>query len=71
MTPFPLRNLDYFVLLCRDLAPMGRFYHELLGLPVYHAWPDWLELQVGSSLLRLRLTGGTPYTSQRSVSWCG
>src|ERR1700722_16353059 len=57
MTPLPLPNLDYVVLLCRDLAPMRRFYHELLGLPVYRDWPDWLELQVGSSLLTLRLRG--------------
>jgi glyoxylase I family protein len=55
MTPLPFRNLDYVVLLCRDLAPMRHFYHELLGLPVYRDWPGWLELQVGSSLLTLRL----------------
>jgi catechol-2,3-dioxygenase len=60
MTPLPLRNLDYVVLLCRDLAPMQRFYHGLLGLPVYRDWPDWLELQVGSSLLTLR-PRGRPY----------
>jgi catechol-2,3-dioxygenase len=60
MTPLPLRNLDYVVLLCRDLVPMRRFYHELLGLPVYRDWPGWLELQVGSSLLTLRLRG-RPY----------
>jgi catechol-2,3-dioxygenase len=60
MTPLPLRNLDYVVLLCRDLAPMRRFYHELLGLPVYRDWPGWLELQVVSALLTLRLRG-RPY----------
>jgi lactoylglutathione lyase len=59
-TPLPLRNLDYVVLLCRDLGPMRRFYQELLGLPVYRDWPGWLELRVGSSLPTLRLRG-RPY----------
>jgi catechol-2,3-dioxygenase len=54
MTPLPIRDMDYVVLLCRDLAPMQRFYHEVLGFTVYRDLPGWIELQVGSSLLTLR-----------------
>ena len=57
MTPLPIRGMDYVILLCHDLAAMRRFYHEVFGFPVYHDSPDWIELQVGSSLLALRARG--------------
>jgi len=61
-----IRNLDYVVLLCQDIEPMKRFYNETLGLPVYRAFEDWIEIRVGATLLTLRRRGrdydgpGTP-----------
>src|SRR4051794_1185635 len=70
MSPLPLRNVDYVVLLCRDLVPMRRFYRDLLGLPAYRDRPGWLELQLGSSLLTLRLRG-RPYDGTVPVGPAG
>lgn len=55
-----IRNLDYIVLLCNDIEAMKRFYTEVMGFPVYRDWGDWLEMQVGASLLTLRKRG-RPY----------
>lgn len=48
-----IRNLDYVVLLCRDLAPMKRFYHEVMGFPIHLETESWIELRVGAVLLTL------------------
>jgi catechol-2,3-dioxygenase len=55
-----IRNLDYVVLLCQDMASMRKFYHELLGFPIYREWGKWVEMQVGAVLLTLR-PRGRPY----------
>jgi catechol 2,3-dioxygenase-like lactoylglutathione lyase family enzyme len=55
-----IRHLDYVVLLCDDLTPMRRFYHESMGFPIYRDWGNWIELRVGSVLLTLR-ERGRPY----------
>jgi catechol-2,3-dioxygenase len=53
-----IRNLDYAVLLCEDIARMRDFYTRVLGFEVRHEIPGkWVELQVGASLLALRLRG--------------
>jgi catechol-2,3-dioxygenase len=52
-----IRNLDYVILLCDDLALMKTFYHETLGFPVYRDWENWIELRVGAVLLTLRKRG--------------
>ncbi|QBD80622.1 glyoxalase/bleomycin resistance/dioxygenase family protein [Ktedonosporobacter rubrisoli] len=52
-----IRNLDYTIILCQDVAAMKRFYHELLGFPLYRDFGNWVELQVGASLLTLRERG--------------
>jgi lactoylglutathione lyase len=52
-----IRNLDYVVLLCQDLARMRSFYHETLGFPIYRTLDGWIELRVGSVLLTLRNRG--------------
>jgi glyoxylase I family protein len=70
MTPLPLRNMDYVVLLCHDLAPMRRFYHVVLGFPIYRDWPDWIELQAGSTLLALRRRG-RPYDGKAARGSAG
>jgi lactoylglutathione lyase len=49
-----IRSLDYVVLLCRDPRAQKQFYNETLGFPVYRDWNDWIELQIGASLLALR-----------------
>jgi catechol 2,3-dioxygenase-like lactoylglutathione lyase family enzyme len=54
-----IRNLDYVILLCDDVAAMRRFYLEVMGFPIYRDQWDgaWLELRVGSMLLVLRPRG--------------
>lgn len=53
-----IRNLDYTVLLCHDIEAMRGFYTEVMGFEVHHEIPGrWVELQVGSSLVALRLRG--------------
>lgn len=48
-----IRNLDYVIILCQDLEPMKRFYHEVLGFPMYHDGKEWIELRIGAVLLTL------------------
>jgi catechol 2,3-dioxygenase-like lactoylglutathione lyase family enzyme len=52
-----IRNVDYVILLCQDLARMRAFYHETLGFPVYRTLEGWVELRVGAVLLALRKRG--------------
>lgn len=52
-----IRVMDYVILLCQNLPEMKRFYHEVMGFPVYRDWGDWYEMRVGSTLLTLRLRG--------------
>ncbi|MEL6983683.1 MAG: VOC family protein, partial [Actinomycetota bacterium] len=54
--PPALRTLDYTMLLCRQIAPMRRFYAEVLGLRIRREVADrYVELEVGSTTLALRL----------------
>jgi len=55
-----IRNLDYVILLCEDIAQMKQFYHQVLGFPIYRDWDEWVEIQVGAVLLTLRKRG-RPY----------
>lgn len=48
-----IRNLDYVVLLCKDLTRMKKFYHEVMGFPIHLETASWIELRVGSVLLTL------------------
>src|SRR5262245_57321750 len=52
-----IRHLDYVILLCDDIPSMRRFYHEVMGFPIYRDWGTWVELRVGSVLLALRERG--------------
>lgn len=50
-----IRNLDYTILLCRDIEVMSRFYATVLGFSLRSEIPGkWAEFQVGASLLALR-----------------
>jgi catechol-2,3-dioxygenase len=48
-----IRNLDYVVLLCNDLAPMKNFYQNVMGFPIHLETESWIEMRVGSLLLTL------------------
>ena len=52
-----IRNLDYVILLCREVEQMKHFYHETLGFPIYRDWGEWVEMRVGATLLTLRPRG--------------
>ncbi|MCP4960906.1 MAG: glyoxalase/bleomycin resistance/dioxygenase family protein [Actinomycetia bacterium] len=50
-----IRNLDYAVLLCDDIAAMRDFYTRILGFEVRHEIDGkWVELEIGAALLALR-----------------
>ena len=52
-----IRNLDYVILLCQDMAVMKNFYTNLLGFPIHLELEGWVEMQVGACLLTLRPRG--------------
>ena len=52
-----IRNLDYVILLCDEIQHMRAFYHEVLGFPIYRANAEWIEMNVGATLLTLRKRG--------------
>ena len=55
-----IRSLDYVVLLCEDLAAMRAFYEGVLGFRLHRELQDWVEMELGSTLLTLR-PRGRPY----------
>ncbi|HVO43664.1 MAG TPA: VOC family protein [Aggregatilineales bacterium] len=55
-----IHNLDYVVLLCRDLERMKAFYSGTLGFPIVRDGDAWCEMRVGATLLTLR-PRGRPY----------
>jgi len=60
-----IRSLDYTILLCDDIEAMRSFYTDVMGFEIRHEIPGkWVELQVGSSLLALRMRG-RPYDGPR------
>ena len=55
-----IRNLDYVILLCEEIQPMRVFYHNVLGFQIYRGNEEWVEMNVGATLLTLRKRG-RPY----------
>jgi catechol 2,3-dioxygenase-like lactoylglutathione lyase family enzyme len=49
-----IRNLDYVVLLCEDLARARQFYLDVMQFRIERETPRWVSLHVGSGLLCLR-----------------
>lgn len=49
-----IRNLDYVVLLCEDLARARQFYIEVMKFQIERETPRWVSFHVGSGLLCLR-----------------
>lgn len=54
-----IRNLDYIVLLCQDMARMRDFYSQVMGFKVdqHELAEDWVQFRIGSGLLCLRPFG--------------
>ncbi len=51
-----IRNLDYTMLLCRDIGPMRAFYADVLSLEVIREIAGrYVEFRVGAAILALRL----------------
>ena len=59
MTPSGLRairNLDYTMLLCRDIERMRTFYEDVMGFKLSrHIVDRFAEFQIGGTILALRL----------------
>jgi catechol 2,3-dioxygenase-like lactoylglutathione lyase family enzyme len=49
-----IRNLDYVVLLCEDLARARQFYLDVMKFRLERETATWVSFHVGSSLLCLR-----------------
>lgn len=49
-----IRNLDYVVLLCEDLARARLFYLDVMKFRIERETPRWVSFYVGSGLLCLR-----------------
>lgn len=49
-----IRNLDYVVLLCEDLARARQFYLDVMKFRIERETPRWVSFFVGSGLLCLR-----------------
>ena len=52
-----IRQLDYTILLCRDMAAMTAFYRDVMGFPLIEAGPDWVVFKAGGPVLALRPRG--------------
>lgn len=59
-----IRNLDYTVIICRNVDQMRTFYGEVMGFPIYRDFGNWVEFRTGSVLLTLR-ERGTGYEGVR------
>jgi glyoxylase I family protein len=55
-----IRNFDYVVLLCRNMAETKAFYQDVMGFPVEVDRPTWVSFRVGATLLTLRPRGPAP-----------
>lgn len=52
-----IREIDYVILLCRDMAAARRFYRDVMGFPLVEDQEHWVRFQVGTSFLTLRPRG--------------
>jgi lactoylglutathione lyase len=55
-----IHNLDYTILLCRNMAATKAFYQDVMGFPVEHDLDNWVSFRVGAVLLTLRPRGRAP-----------
>ena len=52
-----IREIDYVILLCRDMAEARRFYRDVMGFALVEDQEDWVRFRVGTSFLTLRPRG--------------
>lgn len=49
-----IRNLDYVILLCGEMARTRQFYLEVMKFPLELDRPEWVSFRIGPGLLCLR-----------------
>ena len=52
-----IRNVDYVILPCDDVAAARAFYRDVMGFPLEEDHPEWLRFRIGTSFLTLRPRG--------------
>ena len=52
-----IHNLNYVILLCKDVTSMRNFYRDIFGFELDEDREDWVKFQVGSCHLTLRPRG--------------
>jgi glyoxylase I family protein len=52
-----IRNLDYTILLCKNMKETKAFYNDVMGFPVEADLENWVSFRVGATLLTLRPRG--------------
>ena len=52
-----IREIDYVILLCEDMAASRAFYRDVMRFSVVEDQEDWVRFRVGSSFLTLRPRG--------------
>jgi len=52
-----IHNLDYTVILCRDMARTRAFYADVMGFAIEYDSEAWVSFRVGATLLTLRPRG--------------
>ncbi len=52
-----IREVDYLILLCDDVAAARAFYGDVMGFPLVEDEPHWVRFQVGTTFLTLRPRG--------------
>ncbi|WP_282608600.1 VOC family protein [Pelagibius sp. Alg239-R121] len=55
-----IRNADYTILLCQNLAETRSFYKDVMGFPLETDLETWVSFRVGATLLTLRPRGANP-----------
>lgn len=52
-----ITQLDYVILLCRDMSAMRRFYLDIMRFPLEEDHEDWAKFRIGARFLTLRPRG--------------
>jgi lactoylglutathione lyase len=55
-----IHNLDYAILLCRNLPETRAFYKDVMGFSLEVDLENWVSFRVGATLLTLRPRGQGP-----------
>ena len=52
-----IKQIDYVILLCRDIQAMREFYLDIMRFPLEEDTDTWMKFRVGSGFLTLRPRG--------------